>query len=565
MIDHSETPTVIILGAGPSGIATAHKLKWDLGFDNFLIYEKLPGPGGTWQVNRYPGCGCDIPSHLYSFSFNLNPNWSQDLVGQEEILQSSASDMNDTVDKFALREHMHFETECLGATWNNNTAKWEVQLRDVRTGRTFVAYGTVLISAVGAISFPKKVRFPGMDKFGGKVMHTAEWDLDYEYRGKRMAVIGNGCSAAQVIPSVVRDVAFLKQYARGAQWYHERPNTTFSWARMWAFNHIPLYNRWFRFRLFTMCDSLAGLYAAGEDAAKSREAVEEQAKAYIYGHTPSKYHGFIAPTFPLGCKRRIWDPGYLDSLSEANMELVPEGIREFDQTGIVSSNGTKDDFDVIVTATGFEVTNFLVPMDIVGSKGKNLREQWQDTRGAQAYYGCFVHDFPNFAMLFGPNTFPGHNSALFAIETSIEFVSKAMLAPILDHRLRVIDVKHAAEERFTNRTRTKLEQSVYEAGCSNWFVNEHGKNVTSWPGYAIEYYKETFFPRHGDFNSSPGSRMWPFFMMWRWLRTVWGYHKALGLVVLFGLLRGRGRSLFRLDGGGHIWRCLVGHLPWQSG
>ncbi|KAF7554734.1 hypothetical protein G7Z17_g2713 [Cylindrodendrum hubeiense] len=460
---YSKTPTVIILGAGPSGIATAHKLKSELGFNDFLIYEKLPEPG----------------------------------------------DMNDTIDKFDLREHMNFEVECVGATWDMTKEQWEVHLRDIRTGREFDISGTVLISAVGAISYPKKVKFPGMEKFQGKIVHTAEWDPEYDYRGKRMAVIGNGCSAAQLVPSVVQDVSYLKQYARGSQWYHERPNRKFSAAQIWAFNYIPLYNRLFRLRLFTVNDSLAGLYAAGPESVKHRNAVEMQAKDYIYSHTPPQYHSFIAPDFPLGCKRRIWDPGYLDSLWEKNMHLVPEGIQEFDKTGIVSSSGVRDEFDIIVTATGFEVTNFLVPMKIIGAGGRSLREQWDDTRGPQAYYGCFVHDFPNFAMLFGPNTFPAHNSALFAIETGIEFISKTLLAPIIDQKIRVLDVKHSAEERFVARVQSKLNNSVYEAGCSNWFVNDLGKNVTSWPGYAITFYRETFFPKYKDFNTLPGSLYWP--------------------------------------------------------
>ncbi|KAF5004443.1 hypothetical protein FDECE_9081 [Fusarium decemcellulare] len=375
-----------------------------------------------------------------------------------------------------------------------------------------------------------------MERFKGKIVHTAEWDPEYDYRGKRMAVIGNGCSAAQVIPSVVRDTSYLKQYARGAQWYHERPNQRFSSLQQSAFKHIPLYHRWFRFRLFAVNDSLAGLYASGPDSVMARKEVEAAAKEYIYSRAPAKYHDCIVPDFPLGCKRRIWDPGYLDSLWEKNFDLAPEGIREFDETGIVSSSGIKDDFDIIVTATGFEVTDFLVPMKITGSKGRDLRDQWKDTRGAQAYYGCFVHDFPNFAMLFGPNTFPAHNSALFAIETSLEFITKTMLVPILDRQVRVVDVRHSAEERFANRVHEELELSVYESGCSNWFVNEHGRNVTSWPGYAVLFYIKTLFPNFKDFNTVPGSHLWLFYRMKRWYKTSHIPHTVAALTTTWARL-----------------------------
>ncbi|VUC25614.1 unnamed protein product [Clonostachys rosea] len=533
--------TVIIIGAGPSGIATAHKLKAKLGFDDFLIYDKLPGLGGTWMTNRYPGCGCDIPAHIYTFSFNLNPDWSANLVDRDEILQY----MNNTVDKFKLREHMIFEVECLGASWDTNRNRWEVHLQDTKTGKKFDATATALISAVGAISYPKKVQFPGMDKFQGRIVHTAEWNLELEeYQETRMAVIGNGCSAAQLVPNVVKDVGYLKQYAREAQWFHERPNQSFSTIQRWAFRNIPGYNLLLRFWLFATNDSLAGLYESGPGS-KARVATESQAKEYIYSQTPAKYHSFIAPEFPLGCKRRIWNPGYLESLWEKNMDLVPEGIQEFTKTGIISSSGQEDEFDIIVTATGFQVTSFLIPMTIVGMDGNVLHEQWAASRGPQAYYGCFVHNFPNFAMLFGPNTFPAHNSALFAIESSLEFITKTMLAPLVDRKIRVIDVKHSAEQRFVNRTHERLTRAVYSAGCSSWFVNELGKNVTSWPGYAISYYAETFFPRFGDFSTVPGSRSWPFRRVIRWVRMKQRLAMMLLLISAMGWI-GPKRGLFKV-------------------
>lgn len=307
---------------------------------------------------------------------------------------------------------------------------------------------------------------------------------------------------------------------------------------MWAFRNIPLYNRWYRFQLFVINDSLAGLYNSTKSSIKARKAVENEAKDYIYRHTPTKYHSFIAPDFPLGCKRRIWDPGYLNALWEKNLDLVPEGIQEFHEGGIISESGHEDYFDVVVMATGFHVTDFLVPMDIIGANGTNLREQWKDTRGAQAYYGCYVNGFPNFAMLFGPNTFPAHNSALFAIESGIEFVAKTLLVPILDRKVGFVDVKCSAENRFANRIREKLDRSVYEAGCSNWYVNEHGKNVTSWPGYAVSFYFETLFPHYEDFHTGPASsRWWLLHRLRRWIRTKTCFRVLLAVVAALGFYR----------------------------
>jgi cation diffusion facilitator CzcD-associated flavoprotein CzcO len=407
------SPNVIVIGAGPSGISMAHTMKHKLGFTDFTIYEKLDGVGGTWRTNTYPGVGCDVPTILYSFAFNLNPNWSKELCDGPEILEY----MEATVDKFDLRKHMEFSIECLGANWNEETKKWDVRFKDLKTKIEFVRCAAVFISAVGGISYPRDVKFPGMEKFKGAMFHTARWDHSYNYEGKRMAVIGNGCSAAQVVPAVVKDVASIKQYARSAQWYHERPNRNFSKAETWAFRYIPLWERWKRLQLFLENDDLITTYMPGAEATTKRAKVEDHAKRYIFSRAPKKYHNVLVPNFPLGkectnsqapalltidlsgCKRRIFDPNYLDALNEPNLELLPEGIQEFDETGIVSESGRKEEFDVIVLATGFQVQRFLTPMEVFG-KGKNrLNQQWKEQGGAQAYMGTFVHGFPNFAIL----------------------------------------------------------------------------------------------------------------------------------------------------------------------
>ena len=289
-------PDVIIIGAGPSGISMAYTLKHKLGFDDFTVYEKLDGVGGTWRTNTYPGVGCDVPTILYSFHFNLNPNWSKELCDGPEILQY----MEDTVAKFNLRKHMQFGIECLGARWNVEKARWDVRFKDTQTGIEFVRSATAFVSAVGGISYPRDVKFHGTEKFQGAMFHTARWDHSYDYRGKRIAVIGNGCSAAQVVPTVVKDAAFVKQYARSPQWYHERPNRNFTKSETWAFRYVPLWQRWKRLQLFLENDDLVSTYMPGAKASTKRAAVEEHAKKYIYSRAPKKYHHFLIPDFPLG-------------------------------------------------------------------------------------------------------------------------------------------------------------------------------------------------------------------------------------------------------------------------
>lgn len=292
---------------------------------------------------------------------------------------------------------MRFKHECLGAKWNGSM--WEVTLLDLSTNKTITRRCKILLTAVGGFSRPRRVNFPGMDQFQGKIFHTAEWDATFEWKDKKVAVIGNGCSAAQVVPAIAPDVRKLTQYARSSQWYHERPNKAFTAFEKFCFRYVPLWQRYNRLRLFLQTDELASVYGPTKEQVRQREALEDAAKAYIFKETPKKYHSFIAPDFPLGCKRRIYDPGYLESLHNDNVDLLPEGIQSFTETGIISETGKEEKFDAIILATGFQVSSFLTPMEIIGKNGRSLHDQWSADQGAQAYMGTFVHNHPNFAML----------------------------------------------------------------------------------------------------------------------------------------------------------------------
>ncbi|KAI0424193.1 monooxygenase [Xylaria sp. FL1042] len=495
----------IIVGAGPAGIAMAYRLKHDLGFEDFTVYEKLDGVGGTWRTNTYPGCGCDLKSILYSFSFNLNPNWSKQLCDQPEILQY----MEDTVDKFDLRKHMHPSVECTGAVWNSATEKWEVSLKDLKTGIDYTRAASVFVSAVGAISFPRDVKFPGMEKFRGAMFHTARWDHSIPYKNKRVAVIGSGCSAAQVVPAIANQAASVKQYARSGQWFHERPNRNYTATDKAMFRHLPFYQRLLRLKTFLDADDETTTYFPTPRGLRERHAKEEESKRYVRSKAPEKYWNSIIPDFPLGCKRRIFDPGYLDSLNNKNVSLIPEGIKEITETGIVSTSGKRDDFDIIVLATGFQVSQFLTPMHIIGATGKSLHDQWAECRGAQAYLGTHVHNFPNLAILFGPNTFPANNSALFACETQVDYAIKSLFIPLMDKRAKVIEVRQSAEDRETNAIHTELTNTVFAGDCSNWYIGDYGRNSASWPGLARTFWFRTYFPDWSAFNMSGGSCWWP--------------------------------------------------------
>ncbi|KAL9096318.1 MAG: hypothetical protein Q9165_001315, partial [Trypethelium subeluteriae] len=258
------------------------------------------------------------------------------------------------------------------------------------------------------------------------------------------------------VPTVSKTAATVKQYARSPQWYHERPNRPFTAFEKWRFRWVPLWARWERLKLFLQNDALVETYMPGPLAAKKRTMVEENAKRYIHSMVPEKYRDFIVPDFPLGCKRRIFDPGYLESLNAPNVELIPEGIKEITEDGIISEHGTKDEFDIIVLATGFQVQNFLTPMDIVGEHGVSLRQRWKENRAAQAYLGTTVSGFPNFGILFGPNTFPAHNSALYSCEVQVEYFARTILAPVIDRQVKAMVVHEAAETFWVNSVQKQL-------------------------------------------------------------------------------------------------------------
>lgn len=416
--------------------------------------------------------------------------------------------MEDTVDKFDLRRHIHPSVECKGARWDERKQKWAVQLKDLRSGISYQRWASVFVSAVGAISFPRDVKFKGMETFEGPMFHTARWNHSVNYEGKRVAVIGNGCSAAQVVPALAKKAAFVKQYARSAQWYHPRPNHVFTDVEKLMFQWLPLWQRFLRLRIFLDADEQTTTYFPTAQGVKARIAAEEESKNYIYSRAPTKYKDFIVPNFPLGCKRRIFDPGYLEALNLPNVELLNHGIQEITDKGIISSGGIQDDFDIIVLATGFQVAQFLTPMDIIGAHGSSLNDQWNECRGAQAYLGTHVHNFPNLAILFGPNTFPANNSALFACETQVDYAVKSLFQPLIDRRAHIIEVKQSAEDRETQAIHAGLGKTVFAGDCSNWYIGAHGRNAASWPGLARSFWWKTYFPDWSAFNMVGGSRWW---------------------------------------------------------
>ncbi len=474
-------------------------MKQRLNYHNFIIYEKEPHIGGTWYRNTYPGVGCDVDSHLYSLSFNPNPNWSKRFAEAPEILAYLTS----TADKFEITHHVRTSVEVVQAEWIEEESFWRVTMRDLQTQHTFDRDAEILVSCVGTIGIPKKCTIPNLEQFQGHVWHSGKWNHEVDYTGKRVAVVGNGCSAAQLVPKVAEKASQVTQFQRSPQWINERPNRSFTAFEKWCFRNIPAWGRLYRFWIWQQTDSLHSLYQSDTPAmVQARAKATQETISYMKSTAPKKYHDIIIPSFPLGCKRRIFDPGYLDCLHWPHVELTTEKIQEFTAEGL-RTDKREVPFDVVVLSTGFNVQEFVSPVKVIGRGGKTLNEHWKDTRGAQAYKGTFVSGFPNFGIIFGPNAFPAHNSVIYTNETQAEFVAKAV-NPIIRGDFNVLDVKESAEMQDSLRIKAALDKMVWSGGCSNWNLDENGRNTTNYHDPTWKFWWSLYWPKWDDFNIAGG-------------------------------------------------------------
>jgi cation diffusion facilitator CzcD-associated flavoprotein CzcO len=368
---------------------------------------------------------------------------------------------------------------------------------------------------VGTISIPQDCTNPGVDKYRGTIWHSARWNHGYDLHGKSVAVVGNGCSAAQLVPFVVKDAAKVTQFQRCAQWINDRPNREFSAFEKWCFRYVPLANKLYRFYIWKITDALHTLYASeSARSIKARAAATEVAREYMRDTAPERYHDILIPKFPLGCKRRIFDPGYLESLHSPKIELTTEAILEFTETRLKTSKQSID-FDVVILSTGFKIQEFLSPIVIRGESGITLNEHWKATRGAQAYKSTFVAGFPNFGIVFGPNAFPAHNSVIFTNEVQVEYIIKTMFRPMIQGSFTVSNVKEAAENRDARHIQSKLQSMVWSSGCSNWNLDKHGRNTTNYHDNTYKFWYQLPWPVWRDFDLSGGTGYLPWRPEWK--------------------------------------------------
>ena len=465
-------PTVAVLGAGAGGIAMGVALK-RAGFD-FTIYEKNDGVGGTWRDNTYPGAACDVPSHLYSFSFAPNPKWSRTYATQPEILAY----LEDCTDRFGLRPHIRTGVAITAARWDDDAQHW---LLTTAAGETYNA--DVLISALGMLNVPFQPDVPGLETFRGRVFHSSRWDHSKPLAGERVASIGTGASAIQYVPAIAPEVEHLTVFQRTPIWVTPRFDNEYTPEQQRRFEKAPLAARRHRLGIFWTYQRTS--FQATDPFTVAQT---ELARSYLERKVADpELRAALTPDFPVGCKRPLTSRTWLPALTRPNVRVVTAPIERVTPDGITTSDGEHHAVDTIIFGTGFRAADYLTTVEIVGTGGRPLRERWAD--GAEAYLGLTVSGFPNFFMLYGPNT-NGVNSILFMHEAQAHYVGRA-LRMMKRRRLTSIDVRADVERAYNTKVQQGMSGTVWVAGCSNYYTLESGKIVTQLPYSAGEYWLRT--------------------------------------------------------------------------
>ena len=461
---------VAIVGSGFGGLGAAIRLR-EAGMEDFVILERADGLGGTWRENTYPGCACDVPSHLYSFSFALNPDWSRFYAPQREILDY----LRRIAGERGITEHIVFGAEVRSGRWDEVQQRWliETSAGPVRA--------RAVIAAAGPLSEPAIPDLPGLSSFGGKVFHSAQWDHDHDLSGDRVAVIGTGASGAQLIPYVQRTAAQLDVYQRTPGWILPRGDRAIRRAERALFRRAPYVQRGVRSLIYYALELVVIGLTIDQRALSLLESIA-RAKLRRSVSDPG-LRAKLTPHYRIGCKRIIFSDDYLPALTQPNVELITSGIEEIDEHGIRTADGRYRRADTIILGTGFKATDSQIARRLVGRGGRTLAETWQEG-GMQAYLGTVISGFPNLFFLIGPNTGLGNNSMINIIEGQLVFILDALRA-LSAPGVAELDVRPAVQERYNVRLQHRMRDTVWmNGGCSSWYLSEDGTNRTLWPSFS---------------------------------------------------------------------------------
>lgn len=494
--DAKQACDALIIGAGMSGIYAGIQLQ-QAGIP-FRIFEKNEAVGGTWFENTYPGCGVDTPNHFYSFAFEPNHEWSHFFAKRNELW----SYFERIADKYGLRKHIAFRTEVIEAAFDEAGARWHVTVRNP-DGSIATHTARILVSAAGILNRPRLPDIPGRDSFKGPAFHTAEWNKSFDWRGKRIALIGTGASGHQVGPAIQPDVARLMIFQRSPHWAVPNPNYHLgvSDGKKWALANISTYLRWYRFQLFW--GFADGLHAALQldpnwpTPDRSLNEVNERHRIFMERHIrkeigdrPDLLAKAIPPYPPYG-KRILIDNHWYRMLTRPNVDLITDKIAAIEPNGIRMADGTLWEADALVFATGFLAMKMLHPMKIRGRAGKEIHEVWGDD-DARAYLGITVPSFPNFFMMVGPNTGLAHGgNQIFMAECQVRHMMLAIRG-MLENGHRTIEPKQDVHDRYNDKVDELHRSMVWmHPGMTNWYRNRHGRVFAISPWRLVEYWRMT--------------------------------------------------------------------------
>lgn len=476
-----EAVDVLIVGAGVSGLCVAARMR-EAGIESFRIVEKADTLGGTWRDNHYPGCACDIPSHLYSYSFEPNPGWSRMFAPQPEILAY----LHGVAERRGLLPRIQFGREVQSMRWDEVAGRWRV--RTTRGGQYVARH---VVSALGALHHPLVPKLPGLERFAGAQFHSATWDHDVDLAGQRVAVIGTGASSIQFVPQIVDRVGRLTLFQRTPPWILPKGNPAFDERAQRRFRSLPLYRRWFRGRLFMQHEERVGGFTGSR---AQLDKVERLARRHIERQVQDPaLREKVTPDYAIGCKRLLISSDWYPALQKPNVDVVSGAIREVTSDAIVTVEGGSHPADVLIFGTGFDTQNNLARLDVRGRDGVSLAERWRD--GARAFLGTMVAGFPNLYVMLGPNSGLAHNSQIFMIEAQANLVLSCLRAC----GTAPVEVRSDVEEAFDRDLQKRLAKTVWQAGgCRNWYQDGSGRNTISWPGTSLEFWWKTRRVREED-------------------------------------------------------------------
>ncbi|WP_328339753.1 NAD(P)/FAD-dependent oxidoreductase [Streptomyces violaceus] len=468
---------VAVVGSGFGGLGAAVRLRRE-GVTDFVVLERASGVGGTWRDNSYPGCRCDVPSHLYSFSFAPNPEWPRTFSGHEHI----RAYLEHVTDVFRLRPHIRFDSEVKRMSWNAERLCWDIETSSGNLSADLV------VSATGPLSDPKVPEIPGLESFPGKVFHSARWDHDYDLRGKRVAMVGTGASAAQIVPAVQPEVSRLTLFQRTAPWVMPRVDRNISDTERWLHRQLPFTAQLRRGLLWGIRELQVQAFTKHPG---QLGLVEEMARRNMARSIKDPaLRAKLTPDYRIGCKRILLSSDYYPALAQPNVDVVAGGLAEVRGSTLVAADGSEAEADAIVFGTGFHVTDMPIADRVVGADGRTLAETWKG--GMEALRGASAAGFPNWMTIIGPNTGLGNSSMILMIESQLNYLADFVRQlDVLGGRV-ALDARPGAVRAWNHRVQERMKRTVWNTGgCTSWYLDASGRNTTIWPGTTGEFRRAT--------------------------------------------------------------------------